>query len=236
MEYKLNIVGTPIGNLDDITIRALNTLKSSDVILCEDIRVGQKLLKHYEITGKTLISYHNFNEHQITPKIIHLIQQGKNVSLITDAGMPCISDPGFEIIKVAKQNNIFIDVIGGPTALIHALIKANFSNTFTFLGFLKDKSISRQNQLKELNPGTYVCYVSPHKLHSTIQDFEIIFNDNIQLYLIKEMTKLHEFSYEGTPKEILQLISDNEKGEFSLVFDIKPIKKTKINKYAKEII
>ncbi|AWX69308.1 16S rRNA (cytidine(1402)-2'-O)-methyltransferase [[Mycoplasma] anseris] len=237
MEYKLSIVGTPIGNLDDITLRALNTLKEADIILCEDTRVSQKLLKHYDITDKKIISYHNFNEKAISPKIITLIKQkNKKVALISDAGMPCISDPGFEIIYLAKQNGIFVDVIGGPTALIHALIKANFANTFTFLGFLKDKSGARQNQLKELIYGTYVCYVSPHKLISTIEDFKIIFDNNVKLFLIKEMTKIHEMSYEGTPQEILESLNNdnNIKGEFSLVFSILKPKIGKVNKYAKK--
>ncbi len=234
MDYKLSIVGTPIGNLDDITIRALNTLKEADIILCEDSRVSAKLLKHFEINKPKLISYHNFNEKQISPKIIEYIKENKKVALISDAGMPCISDPGFEIVKLAKSEGIFIDVIGGTTALIHAIIKANFSNTFTFLGFLKDKSGMRRNELSSLSYGTYVAYVSPHKLISTIEDFLYVFNDSAKLFLIKEMTKLYEQSIEGSPQEILNILKEqNIKGEFTLVFNIAKTKHIKVNKYEK---
>lgn len=236
MNNKIYIVGTPIGNLEDITYRAIKVLQSSDIILCEDIRVSQKLLQHYEINNKRLIAYHKFNEKEMTPKIIELLQQGMIISLISDAGMPCVSDPGFEVIKAAKAANIGIDVIGGPTALIHAIIKANLDNCFTFLGFLKDKSGARQNQLKSLTFGTYVAYVSPHKLLSTIKDFEIIFQEQVKLFLIKEMTKMFETSFEGTPQEVLmQLSKEDQRGEYTLVFSFKEPKKLKINKYKKEI-
>ncbi|WP_412031808.1 16S rRNA (cytidine(1402)-2'-O)-methyltransferase [Metamycoplasma buccale] len=231
MESKLFIVGTPIGNLDDITLRAMKTLNEVDIILCENCRNSQKLLNHYKIFDKKLISYHNFNEHEISPKIISYLKENKNIALITDAGMPCISDPGFEIIRLAKLENISIEVIGGPTAFTHALIKANQSNKFTFLGFLKDRSIARQNELKKLSYGTYVTYVSPHKLISTLEDLKIIFNDDINLYLIKEMTKIHETSYEGKPSDILKILPKQIKGEFTLVFTISLKKKEKINKY-----
>ncbi|ACF07091.1 putative SAM-dependent methyltransferase [Metamycoplasma arthritidis] len=234
MEYKLSIVGTPIGNLEDISLRALKTLQAADVILCEDTRTSLKLLNHFEIFNKSLLSYHNFNEKAMCPKIIKLIkEENKKVALISDAGMPCISDPGFAIVQAAKANEIFIDVIGGPSALICAIIKANFASQFTFLGFLKDKSLARQNELKKLMPGTYVCYLSPHKLISTINDFLVVFGDGVKLYLIKEMTKLHETSYEGSPSEILAKLPGNIKGEFTLVFLIQAKKLPKINKYAK---
>ncbi|TPE57213.1 16S rRNA (cytidine(1402)-2'-O)-methyltransferase [[Mycoplasma] falconis] len=232
MEYKLSIVGTPIGNLEDITLRAINTLKASEIILCEDTRVTYKLLKHLNIENKKLITYNNFNELEISEYVIKLILEGKHVSLVSDAGMPCISDPGFEVIKAAKKENIFIDVVGGPTALIHALVKANQASKFTFLGFLKDKSISRQNELKNLNYGTYVCYVSPHKLLATLNDFEQVFKDKVDIYLIKEMTKMFETSYEGKPLEVIQQLGENIKGEFSMVFTINEDKKKKVNKYA----
>ncbi|RMA78629.1 16S rRNA (cytidine1402-2'-O)-methyltransferase [Metamycoplasma subdolum] len=232
MDFKLFVVGTPIGNLDDITLRAINTLKEVDIILCEDIRNSQKLLKHFEINNKSLISYHNFNERQVAPKIIKLIkEENKKVALISDAGMPCISDPGFCIISLAKKENIFVDVIGGPTALIHAIIKANQSSTFTFLGFLKDKTLQRQNELKNLTFNTYVAYVSPHKLEQTLKDFALVFNNEIDLFLIKEMTKVFETTYEGKPLEILEKLNGNFKGEFTIVFTIKKPASVKVNKY-----
>ncbi|AXE60767.1 16S rRNA (cytidine(1402)-2'-O)-methyltransferase [[Mycoplasma] phocae] len=235
MANKIFIVGTPIGNLEDISIRALNTLKASDIILCEDTRVSQKLLRHYDIINKKLISYHNYNEKTLAPKIINMILDHQKVSLISDAGMPCISDPGFEIINLAKINNIEVEVIGGPTALIHAVIKANFSSEFSFIGFLKDKTQARQNYLKSLDFGTYVCYVSPHKLEATIADFDLVFGDKVRLFLIKEMTKLYEKTYEGNPADVLKQIRlDSQKGEYSLVFKINKPTHIKINKYPKK--
>ncbi|AZZ65416.1 16S rRNA (cytidine(1402)-2'-O)-methyltransferase [Metamycoplasma phocicerebrale] len=232
MAYKISIVGTPIGNLEDITYRAIRTLKESNIILCEDIRVSQKLLKHYDILNKQLISYHKFNEKQLAKKVIDLIIKGNNVSLISDAGMPCISDPGFNLITEAKKEGIFIDIIGGPTAFSHAFIKSNFGSTFSFLGFLKDKSGERQNQLKSLSEGIYVAYVSPYKLLTTLDDFIVVFDNNIELYLCKELTKLHEQEFSGKPLEIKKMLNkENLKGEFSLVFWIKKPKHIKVNKY-----
>ncbi|WP_427867266.1 16S rRNA (cytidine(1402)-2'-O)-methyltransferase [Mycoplasmopsis arginini] len=234
MESRLYIVGTPIGNLEDITFRAIRILNEVDLILCEDMRVSQKLLKHFEINNKKLVAYHKFNEKQLAPKIIEQILSGKNVALISDAGMPCISDPGFNLVSEAKKQNIFVDVIGGVTAFTHAFIKANLGSTFSFIGFLKDKSGERINQLKKITEGIYVSYVSPYKLISTLEDFNSVFGDNVNLYLCKELTKLHEKDYEGTPLEVLETLKkDPIKGEFVLVFAIKKEKHVKINKYAK---
>lgn len=234
MTYKLFIVGTPIGNLEDITLRAIRILKEADIILCEDPKTSKKLLSYYDISNKHLIAYHKFNEKKLVNKIIEYIFFDKKVALISDAGMPCISDPGFNLISEAKKNNIFIDVIGGVSAFVHAFIKANFGSTFSFLGFLKDKSGERINQLKKLNEGVYVAYVSPHKLINTLKDFETVFLDTIEIYLCKELTKLHEKDYFGKPSEILLMLeNDAIKGEYVLVFLIKKQKRIKINKYAK---
>ncbi|MGX9340466.1 16S rRNA (cytidine(1402)-2'-O)-methyltransferase [Mycoplasma sp. 4044] len=231
MENKLYIVGTPIGNLEDISYRAVRILKEVDLILCEDTRTSKPLLKHYEIYTPTS-AYHNFNEKTFAPKVLQMIQDNKSVALISDAGMPAVSDPGFEIVRLCKQNDVDVEVIGGPTALIHAFIKANFSSTFSFIGFLKDKSQQRINYFKTLSPNTYISYVSPHKLIATLNDFDVVFGDNIELYLIKEMTKKFEASYQGSPKQVLEQLQDNTKGEFVLVFNIPEVKKEKVNKYA----
>ncbi|MBN4089268.1 16S rRNA (cytidine(1402)-2'-O)-methyltransferase [Mycoplasma enhydrae] len=231
MANKLSIVGTPIGNLEDISFRAIRVLKEADMILCEDTRLSQRLLNHYDIKNKKLISYHKFNERQITSKIIDLVKD-RNVALISDAGMPCISDPGFNLISEAKKHHIFIDVIGGPTAMIHAFIKSNLGSSFSFLGFLKDKSGERQNQLKKLSEGVYVSYISPYKLLATLDDFNEVFGSEAQLYLCKELTKIHEQDFEGTAAEIKNMLNDqNLKGEFVLVFLIKKPKTKKVNKY-----
>ncbi|PZV99878.1 16S rRNA (cytidine(1402)-2'-O)-methyltransferase [Metamycoplasma auris] len=232
MDYKLYVVGTPIGNLEDITLRAIRILSESDIIVCEDIKVSKKLLNHLNIQNKQFISYHKFNERKIASKIIEYILSGKKVSLISDAGMPCISDPGFNLIEEAKENNIFIDVIGGVSAFVNAFIKSNLGSTFSFLGFLKDKSGERINQLKKLTEGVYVAYVSPHKLINTIKDFEIVFGNEIKIYLCKELTKLHEKDYFGNPSQILfDLENENIKGEYVICFLIKKPKHIKINKY-----
>lgn len=234
-ELILNIVGTPIGNLEDISLRAIKTLSESDVIFCEDTRVTHKLLKLLNIEFKgNLIRCDNFNEKTMSNKAIEYIKEGKIVSLVSDAGMPLISDPGFELVKKAKENSVFINVIAGPMAFSHALIKANFSSKFTFLGFLPEKLIQRQNFLKQLLPFTYVCYVSPHKLINVLEDFKIVFDKNIKLYLIKELTKLYETSWEGNPYEVLDMLKEQDvKGEFTLVFEIPKLVHTKVNKYKK---
>ena len=228
-KFILNVIGVPIGNIDDLSPRAYNTLKNSNIILCEDTRMAKKLLM--------LVKIDNFNEKEISPKIIDLIRDKNNVvSLISDAGMPCISDPGFSIISKCKQyDDIFINIISGPSAFLHALIKSNHNSKFTFLGFIPDKKIKRQNYLSSLSPFTYICYVSPHKLISVLEDFNKIFSSDITLYLIKEMTKIFETSWEGTPKELLEKFLEYEtiKGEYTLVFTINPKKEIrKINKYS----
>ncbi|MBN0919561.1 16S rRNA (cytidine(1402)-2'-O)-methyltransferase [[Mycoplasma] gypis] len=228
---KLYIVGTPIGNLKDITYRAVETLHNVDYIFCEDTRTSSVLLKHYEIKTKTL-SYHNFNEKEMAKKIVNLIQDGKEVAIISDAGMPVISDPGFEVIKQCEDSNIEVDVIGGPTALIHALIKSNFGASFTFLGFLKDKSQQRLNFFETLDYGVYVCYVSPHKLIATLEDFDKHYQNRAEIFLIKEMTKKYEKFYRGFASDIISELEDNIKGEFVLVFNYQKPKRVKVNKYA----
>ncbi|MCU4117135.1 16S rRNA (cytidine(1402)-2'-O)-methyltransferase [Mycoplasma zalophi] len=231
---KFYIVGTPIGNLKDITYRAIETLKNVDIILCEDTRNSKILLDFYEIK-KPLMSYHNFNEEIMAKKTINLIKnENKSVALISDAGMPVISDPGFEIIKQCYESDIDVEVISGPTALIHAVIKANFSSQFSFLGFLKDKSEQRINQLKKLDYGVYVAYISPHKLLRSLEDFEKVFNEQeCKIFLIKEMTKKFETFYTGTAKEVLSQLNNNTKGEFVIVFNIQKPKHLKVNKYEK---
>ncbi|MDD7884050.1 16S rRNA (cytidine(1402)-2'-O)-methyltransferase [Metamycoplasma hyosynoviae] len=232
---KINIIATPLGNLKDISQRAIEELMSSDIILCEDTRMTHRLFLSLELKVEAkLVSYHNFNEKSVSPKILEDIKVGKKVSLVSDAGLPCISDPGFEIIKLCKQNNIFINVIGAGSAFLHAIIKANFSNTFTFLGFIPDSSEKRKNFLKKLTPYTYVCYVSPHKLEDTLKDFAKVYGQTVKLYLIKEMTKLYEKDYEGFASEVVDLVLQEPiKGEFTLVFSFIKQKSNKVNKYGK---
>lgn len=233
MKNKLFIVATPIGNIKDITLRALEALKEVDIIACEDTRVSSKLLNHYQIK-KPLISYHNFNEKENAKKIIDFILLGKSVALISDAGTPLISDPGFNLINEAIKHDIEIETLPGPSAFVNAFVLSGFNYPFTFLGFLKDKSSQRIKELENLDYGTYIIYVAPHKLLSTLEDLDSIFGSKINIFLVKELTKIYEKHYRGTVVQIQeQLQNSSLKGEFTLVFQYSEDKKTKvkINKY-----
>ncbi|QIW61977.1 16S rRNA (cytidine(1402)-2'-O)-methyltransferase [Mycoplasmopsis gallinacea] len=231
---KLYIVGTPIGNFDDITLRALKTLEKVEHIACEDTRVTTKLLRHFELPDKKLFSYNNFNERSSSNGIIKLLEQGIDVALVSDAGMPVVSDPGFEAIKQVRSNNFEIEIIPGVNAAITAFVGSNFSSTFTFLGFLKDKSNQRKNELAKLEIGTYIFYVSPHKLEQSLLDINEVFSGKEQICLSRELTKMYETWYYGNAKEVLEkLLANNEiKGEFTLILNIPKIKKEKVSKYA----
>ena len=158
---NLYIVSTPIGNLKDITYRAVETLHSVDVIACEDTRESRKLLNHYKIVDKQLIAYHDKNERNSSKGIIQMLLEGKNIALISDAGTPIISDPGFILIRECQSQDIPITVIPGVTAHVMAVQYSSMDTHYKFLGFLSPKTISRQNQLKKLLLGTYVTHVSP---------------------------------------------------------------------------
>ncbi|MEE3928555.1 16S rRNA (cytidine(1402)-2'-O)-methyltransferase [Mycoplasmopsis ciconiae] len=227
---KLYIVGTPIGNLKDLTFRALETLQKVDVIACEDTRVTSKLLAHYNIEGKKLIKYDNFNEKNSSKGICKLIvEQNLDVALVSDAGMPVMSDPGFELIRSAKNSDIDVELIPGVNAAISAFVMSSLDNTFTFLGFIKDKINSRKIQLESLAQGTYIFYVSPHKLLETLKNIDETIPNN-QVFLAKELTKLYEHFYSGSAYDIHEELStlDAIKGEYTLVLKIP---KTKKNKY-----
>ncbi|MGV2393608.1 UNVERIFIED_CONTAM: 16S rRNA (cytidine(1402)-2'-O)-methyltransferase [Campylobacter lari] len=170
---KLYIVGTPIGNLKDITLRAIETLQMVDIIACEDTRVTTKLLDHLNIK-KRLITYNKINEKVSSEGILNLISnQNYNVALVSDAGMPLVSDPGFELVKAARQNNIEIELIPGVNAAISAFALSGLSNTFVFHGFPKEKSGQRRKQIEGLNEeNAHVFYVAPHKFDLLIKDIQ----------------------------------------------------------------
>ena len=231
---KLFIVGTPIGNFEDITLRALETLKNVDVIACEDTRVTQKLLNHFNIKNKKLISYHNFNEYQSAKGIIDLIKnKNQNVALVSDAGMPTISDPGFSLIELAKQEEINFSIIPGVSALTTSMALSSLGPEFTFLGFGKQKKEQLQNQISKLDVGTYVFFVAPHKIEYFLDVIDFLKIDH-KIFVGREMTKIHETFYEGKANEIKKELIDNNqlKGEFTLILRILKVKKEKINKYA----
>ncbi|MFV8475970.1 16S rRNA (cytidine(1402)-2'-O)-methyltransferase [Mycoplasma sp. T193] len=233
---KLYIVGTPIGNLEDITLRALRILNQVEYIACEDTRVTHKLLEKYEIKNKKLLTYNNFTEKSSSKGLLELIRNGNDVALVSDAGMPVVSDPGFEVIAQAKDAGLEVEIIPGVNAAITAFVGSNFSNEFTFLGFIKDKSQQRINQLSTLEIGTYIFYVSPHKLLATLQDIDTVFQGKERVCLAKELTKIYEQWFFGSGAQLYQEFAsfDSIKGEFTMVLNIPKTKRVKVNKYKKE--
>lgn len=231
MKGKLYIVGTPIGNLQDITLRAIETLKMVDYIACEDTRTTKGLLNFLEIKYKKLISYHNFNEVTSTKGIIELLNNNKNVALVSDAGMPMIADPGFNLLKDIKEQKINFEIIPGVSALTTSMVVSGLGPDFTFLGFPKNKKSQMISQIKDIISGTYVFFVAPHKLLFTLEALSEIFGGQENVFLGKELTKKFEEHFYGTAKELIDKMPENIKGEFTLVFSIKKRKKEKINKY-----
>ncbi|MFT8315209.1 MAG: 16S rRNA (cytidine(1402)-2'-O)-methyltransferase [Clostridium sp.] len=216
---KLYLVGTPIGNLKDITLRALETLRECDVVAAEDTRQTLKLLNHFNIK-KTMISYHKFNENDKSNEIINLLSSGKNIALVTDAGMPGISDPGSIIIKKCIENNILFEIIPGATALITALVYSNIDTSkFVFRGFLPRENKDKKKVLEEIKEyrDTIVIYEAPHRLRSTlIAIMEILGDRNISI--CRELTKLHEEIFRDTIKEAVEYYDKNQpRGEYVLV-------------------
>lgn len=216
---KLYIVGTPIGNLDDITIRAVNTLRNVDVILAEDTRQTLKLLNHFEIS-KHMISYHRHNEDDKIEKIVEILNSGKNLALVSDAGMPIISDPGQNLVKYLVKNNYDIEVVPGVTALITAIVKSGLDSTrFTFEGFLSVNKRQRKERLKSLvnETRTMIFYEAPHKILSTLKDMYEYFG-NRDICIARELTKIHEeYRYTNFKDAIINIEENGIKGEIVLV-------------------
>ena len=219
MKGKLYIVATPIGNLEDITLRAINVLKSVDIIIAEDTRHSLKLLNHLEIS-KPLISYHRHNEEEKTDVILDKIDEGNNIALISDAGTPVISDPGEIIVKKALERDISIIPIPGACAIITALMAAGVNTrNFTFYGFL---SINKKIRMKELeqiknNKSTIILYEAPHKIINTLRDLEEYVGER-QIVLARELTKIHEEFIRGNIKEVRAKL-DSPKGEYVIIIN-----------------
>ena len=193
MPGTLYLVATPIGNLADITHRALQVLSDVDLIACEDTRHTHKLLNHYGISTKT-ISYHEHNEQQRATELIDRLKQGSNIAVVSDAGTPSISDPGFRLVRAAIENEISIVPVPGPSALITALIAAGLpTDEFFFAGFLPSRTSARRTRLKELQsvPGTLIFYEAPHRLAATLKDAYEILGER-EAVVARELTKLHE--------------------------------------------
>ncbi|WP_299313299.1 16S rRNA (cytidine(1402)-2'-O)-methyltransferase [uncultured Aquimarina sp.] len=216
---KLYLVPTPIGNLEDMTFRAIKVLKEVDLILAEDTRTSGKLLKHYEITTH-MQSHHMHNEHKTIERIIGRLQSGETIALISDAGTPAISDPGFLLTRACVENNIAVECLPGATAFVPALVNSGLPNDkFIFEGFLPVKK-GRQTRLKILaeETRTMIFYESPHKLIKTLGSFTEYFGIDRLVSVSRELSKLHEETVRGTTKEVLSHFENKPpKGEIVIV-------------------
>lgn len=220
MAGKIYLVATPIGNLSDITFRAIDTLKNIDLIAAEDTRQTLKLLNHFEIS-KPMISYHRHNEDIKSESLIEKVLAGKNIAIVTDAGTPGISDPGEEIVKEAIKNNIEIIPIPGACAFVNSLIVSGISTTeFSFYGFLPLNKKNRKEKLLQImkEQKTVILYEAPHKLLKTLEDILENIGD-VQGCLVRELTKIHEQKIYGTVLELISLSSD-PKGEYVIILDL----------------
>ncbi len=200
---KLHLVPTPIGNLEDMTFRAIKVLKEADLILAEDTRTSGKLLKHYEISTH-MQSYHMHNEHKATESIIRRLKSGETIALISDAGTPAISDPGFLLTRACVENDIDVECLPGATAFVPALVNSGLPNDkFIFEGFLPVKK-GRQTRLKLLaeETRTIIFYESPHKLIKTLHNFTEYFGADRLVSVSRELSKLHEETIRGTVQEV----------------------------------
>ena len=220
MEKVLHIIPTPIGNLEDITLRAIRILQESDIVLAEDTRVTRKLFNHYKIATK-MVSHHAFNEHKQLNTIISQLNKGLKIALVSDAGMPGISDPGFLLIRECIKQNISVMCLPGPTACIPALVQSGLpSNKFNFEGFLPLKK-GRKKLLYDITSRkhTTIIYESPHRILKTLKELSNI-TDSRNIVVLKELTKLNETVFRGNITEVIDAISKSViKGEFVIVLD-----------------
>ncbi len=216
---KLYLIPTPIGNLNDITLRAIETLKSVDYILAEDTRQTSKLLSHYSIEKK-LVSHHQHNEHKTVERIIDSLQNGETVALVSDAGTPAISDPGFLLVRECIKNDIEVETLPGATAFVPALVNSGFPcDKFVFEGFLPHKK-GRQTRLIALQEETrtIVFYESTHRLLKTLTQFVEFFGEDRKVSVSRELTKMHEETVRGSLKEVIEYYNNNvTKGEIVIV-------------------
>lgn len=220
----LYVVGTPIGNLEDITLRAIRVLKEADVIACEDTRVTKKLLERYEIKDKKLIAFNEEKSGASVAKIISILEEGNSVAYVSDAGTPGISDPGSKLVKSAKEEGFNVFSIPGPSALTSAISVSGFDiNDFVFLGFLPHKK-GRETLFKEISNSkrVVVFYESTHRLLKTLEKLSEILESNRQIGVGKELTKIHEAMIVGSAKEVLEKFKEDKmllKGEFVVIVE-----------------
>jgi 16S rRNA (cytidine1402-2'-O)-methyltransferase len=216
---RLYLVPTPIGNLQDITLRALEVLKEADLILAEDTRKTGILLKHYDISKK-MSSHHQFNEHQTVSNVADRIEAGENIALVTDAGTPAISDPGFLLVRECIRRGLEVECLPGPTAFIPALVNSGLpSDRFVFEGFLPVKK-GRQTKLQQMAGQEYtmIFYESPHRLLKTLEQFAATFGPDRQASVSRELTKIHEENVRGSLAELIEYFKESTiKGEIVLI-------------------
>ncbi len=217
----LYLVGTPIGNLEDITYRAIRTLKEAQLIACEDTRQTQKLLNHYGIETPTT-SYHEHNELTRSAELVMQLEQGKSIALVSDAGMPGISDPGFRLVTLAIRHHIAVVPIPGPSAFLSALVASGLpTDAFRFLGFLPSKEGQRAKMLEQVRNSTrtVIFYEAPHRLLETMTEVVQLLGPERPIVVAREVTKLHEEFLRGTAAELLAQLKQREevKGEITLL-------------------
>ena len=236
----LYIVPTPVGNLEDMTFRAIRVLKEADLILAEDTRTSSVLLKHYEIKGR-LESHHKFNEHKTVSMIKERILSGLNVALISDAGTPGISDPGFLLVRTCVQEGIEVQTLPGATAFVPALVSSGYPcDRFCFEGFLPQKK-GRQTRLEQLatEQRTMIFYESPYRLLKTLQQFAEYYGEERQVSVCREISKIHEESVRGTLAEVIaHFTATPPKGEIVIILagceEVKTKQKSKNQKIDKQ--
>ena len=216
----LYLVPTPVGNMEDMTMRAIRLLKEADVILCEDTRTSGILLKHFEIEGKKLMAHHKFNEHGTSNGVVERLKAGQTICLITDAGTPGISDPGFYLVREAVAAGITVQTLPGATAFTPALVSSGLPcDRFCFEGFLPQKN-GRQTRLVELREEvrTLIFYESPRRLLMTLEQFAEVFGEERQVSVCREISKIHEESVRGTLKEVAEHFRETEpRGEIVMI-------------------
>jgi 16S rRNA (cytidine1402-2'-O)-methyltransferase len=230
----LYLVATPIGNLGDITLRALDVLRRVDRIACEDTRQTQKLLNHFEIATPT-ISYHQHNERERAAELVAALQSGARIALVSDAGMPGISDPGSVLVAAAIAAGVPVIPIPGANAALSALIASGLpAAEFTFLGFLPEKSGARRTRLEEIagqaadrigdQPRTLIFYEAPHRIEGTLADLEAVFGPGLRIVLARELTKVHEEFLRGTVVEVRNALATRAvmRGEITLLVEAPP--------------
>lgn len=223
MNGKLFICGTPIGNLEDVTIRLLKTLRRVDLIACEDTRHTIKLLNRYKIKNR-LFSYHEHSSRSREQFLLDQLNNGKDIALVSDAGMPTISDPGDNLIRRAIEDGIEIEIVPGPSAFTAALAVSGIdSSSFVFVGFLPSKQGQRRSMLSVLNqePRTIILYEAPHRLLKTLEDIETVMGEERLVIVARELTKIHQEVRQGTVKEVRDYYQHNQpRGEICLLLPV----------------